>query len=172
MKILDVGCGKNKTEGSTGIDFCSNADADIRHELNTFPYPFDDNTFERVVMKNVIEHLDNIVGVMEEIHRICRQGAEVLITTPHYSSLYSWQDPTHKHHLALDSFDYFTEDTRHSNFYTDKRFEIVRKDILFSRSLLSVIPRLIYFLSNHKYEKHFAFLFPANSLIFVLKVIK
>jgi SAM-dependent methyltransferase len=172
MNILDIGCGRNKTYGSVGIDFCGNADADVRHDLNSFPYPFAENTFDRVVMKNVIEHLDNIVKVMEEIHRICKNGAEVLITTPHYSSLYSWQDPTHRHHLALDSFDYFIEDTKHTNFYSDSRFEIVRKDIIFGKSVLSVIARAIYYLSKHKYEKHFSFLFPANSLRFELKVVK
>ncbi len=172
MKILDVGCGRNKTRGSIGIDYCDNSDADVKHDLNIFPYPFHDNEFDVVTINNVIEHLDDIVKVMEEVHRIGKNGAEVVIETPHYSSLYSWQDPTHKHHLSLDSFDYFTEHSKHSNFYTDIRFEIVEKTIYFGNSVLSVIPRLIYWVSRHKYEKHFAFLFPANSLYFKLRVVK
>ena len=172
MKTLDIGCGKNKTRDSIGIDFCDNADADAKHDLNIFPYPFKDNEFDKIIMKNVIEHLDNVVHVMEEVHRIGKSGAEVIITTPHFSCLYSWQDPTHKHHLALDSFDYFTVNTKHSNFYTNKRFEILEKRIDFGKSLLSVIPRFIFWLSKHKYEKHFVFLFPANSLYFKLRVVK
>lgn len=172
MKTLDVGCGRNKTEGAIGIDFCGNTDADVVHDLNTFPWPFSDDIFEKVIMKNVIEHLDSIINVMEEIHRISKDGAEVIITTPHFSSLYSWQDPSHKHHLSLDSFDFFTKDTRHNNFYTDKRFEILEKKIDFGKSLISIIPKFIFYLSKHKYEKHFAFLFPANQLYFGLRVIK
>lgn len=172
MEILDIGCGRNKKEGAIGIDFCSNTNADIIHNLNIFPWPLSDNIFEKVIMNNVIEHLDDIVKVMEEIHRVSKNGAEVIITTPHFSSLYSWQDPTHKHHLALDSFDFFTKDTRHSNFYTDKTFEILEKRIDFGKSLLSIIPKFIFCLSKHKYEKHFAFLFPANQLYFRLRVIK
>ena len=32
-QILDLGCGNNKTKGSTGIDNDPNSDADIRHDL-------------------------------------------------------------------------------------------------------------------------------------------
>ncbi|MDP3296463.1 MAG: methyltransferase domain-containing protein [Thermodesulfovibrionia bacterium] len=172
MKILDVGCGKNKTDGAIGIDFSSNTGVDIVHDLNTFPYPFSNDVFDKVIVKNVIEHLNDIVKVMEEIHRISKNGAEVIITTPHFSSLYSWEDPTHKYHLALDSFDYFTENTKHTNFYSNKRFEVLEKKIDFGKSLLSIISRFIFLLSKHKYEKHFAFLFPANQLYFRLKVLK
>ncbi len=172
MKILDVGCGKNKTRGAIGIDFCKIPGVDIIHDLNVFPYPFDDNTFDKVIMKHIIEHLDNIIKVMEEIHRISKPGAEVFIKTPHFSCRDSWRDPTHKHHLALDSFDYFTDNTELTDYYTKARFKIIKKEINFSKSLLSIIPRIIYLLSKNKYEKHFAFMFPANNLIFVLKFIK
>lgn len=172
MKILDVGCGKNKTEGAIGIDFCKIEGVDIIHDLNVFPYPFDDNTFDRVIMKHIIEHLDNIVRVMEEIHRICKPGAEVLIKTPHFSCRDSWRDPTHKYHLALDSFDYFTENTSLTNYYTKARFEILKKELTFSISLFSIIPRILYKISKNTYEKHFAFMFPANNMIFLLRVVK
>lgn len=109
---------------------------------------------------------------MEEIHRVGKKGAIVEIRTPHFSSLYSWQDPTHRYHFALDSFDYFTEETRHTRFYTDKRFLILEKRIEFGKSLISLIPKLIAWISVHKYEKHFAFIFPANDLYFRLQVVK
>jgi hypothetical protein len=43
MKILDVGCGKNKRKGAIGIDIDPNSDADVIHDLNIFPWPFNDN---------------------------------------------------------------------------------------------------------------------------------
>ena len=141
-------------------------------DLNRPPYPLRDDSFDLLVLNNVIEHLPDVVAVMAELHRIAKPDGEVRIKTPHFSSLYSWQDPTHRHHLAYDSFDYFTEDTTHSNFYSDHRFEIVEKQILFGKSLISVIPRLLWRLSKHKYEKHFAFMFPANDLVFRLRVVK
>ena len=172
-RVIDVGCGRNKFPDSTGIDFAQNSFADVMHDLNVFPYPLADSSFDVVLCRNVIEHVQNIVGLMEEMHRIGRNGADVVITTPHFSSLYSYQDPTHVRHLALDSLDYFTEHTKHSNFYSNKRFAMVRKEIDFGKSLpFSLIAKGLFRLSAHKYEKHFAFIFPCNSLSFHLTVIK
>lgn len=172
MKILDLGCGRNKTKGAVGIDFVGSIGADVLHDLNTFPYPFADGEFDSIICKNVMEHLDNVVKVMEELHRIGKNGAEIYIQTPHFSSLYSWQDPTHKHHFARDSFDYFTEETGHSNFYSNVRFKVIEKRIVFGKSLISLIPRVLYNLSARVYEKHFTFIFPANDLRFRLSIIK
>ncbi|MGH8678927.1 MAG: class I SAM-dependent methyltransferase [Burkholderiales bacterium] len=172
-KVLDVGCGRNKFPGAIGIDFAQNSLADIMHDLNKFPFPIEENSFDVVLCRNVIEHIQDVVGLMEEIHRIGRNSADVVITTPHFSSLYSYQDPTHLRHLAFDSMDYFTEETKHSNFYSSKRFKMAKKEIDFGKSFpFSSIAKCLFVLSPHKYEKHFAFMFPCNSLSFHLKIVK
>jgi SAM-dependent methyltransferase len=171
--VLDVGCGRNKFPKSTGIDFAANSLADVRHNLNIFPYPLAESRYQVILLRNVIEHLQDVVRLMEEIHRVAVPGADVLITTPHFSSLYSYQDPTHIRHLALESMDYFIEDTKHSNFYSDRRFKIAGKGLDFGKSFpFSLIAKGLFALSARKYEKHFAFIFPANSLWFHLKVVK
>ena len=172
-KVLDVGCGRNKFRGATGIDFADAAAADVRHDLNRFPYPLADAAFDVILMRNVIEHLRDVVALMEEVHRVGRDGADVVVTTPHFSSLYSYQDPTHLRHLAYDSLEYFTEGTRHSNFYSARRFVMAGRGIDFGRSFpFSSVAKALFALSPHKYEKHFAFMFPANSLWFHLRVKK
>ena len=170
---LDLGCGRAKIAGSVGIDIAVASEADIRHDLGRFPYPVEDSRFEVIFCRNVIEHVPDVVRLMEEIHRIGRPGAEVLVTTPHFSSVYSYQDPTHVRHLSMESLDYFTADTRHSNFYTSCRFEIVERRLDFGRSIpFSWIAKGLFALSPRRYEKHFAFMFPANSLFFRLRVVK
>lgn len=171
--VLDVGCGRNKFPGAEGIDFAENSVADVRHNLNDFPYPLPDSRYEVILLRNLIEHLQDIVRLMEEVHRVGKPQSDVIITTPHFSSLYSYQDPTHIRHLALDSMEYFVEDTRHSNFYSNRRFRIVSRGLDFGRSFpFSSIARALFALSAHKYEKHFAFVFPANSLWFHMQVVK
>ena len=168
-----MGCGRNKFDGTEGIDFSDNSYADIMHDLNVFPYPIQDNSYDVILCRNVIEHVQDIVGLMEEIHRVGKSKADVIITTPHFSSLYSYQDPTHIRHLAYDSMDYFTAETKHSNFYSDKRFKMIDKSIDFGKSFpLSYLAKFFFKLSKHKYEKHFAFIFPCNSLFFHLQVDK
>ena len=58
------------------------------HDLNTLPWPLEDDRFSKVVASHVMEHLTDLVGVMNEIHRVCQNGAHVLILTPHFSSPY------------------------------------------------------------------------------------
>ena len=172
-KVVDLGCGRNKFAGAIGIDYAGNSYADIQHDLDVYPYPVAAGSFDVVLLRNVVEHVRNVVGLMEEIHRIGRDGADVVITTPHFSSLYSYQDPTHVRHLAYDSMDYFTEETKHSNFYSSCRFRIVGRGLDFGRSFpFSSIARGLAALSLRKWEKHFAFVFPANSLWFHLRVVK
>ena len=171
-RVLDVGCGRRKRPGAVGIDGNSDTAADIVHDLDRFPWPLPDASFDLILCHHVIEHLGNIVRVMEELHRIGRHGAMVEIITPHFSSLYSWQDPTHRHHLALDSFDYFTADTRHTNFYTPKRFRVIEKRLQFGASILSALPRLLYAVSPGWYERHAAFMFPARDLLFRLEIVE
>jgi len=70
MKKLDIGCGAAKKEGFIGVDKIPFSGVDIVHNLDTFPYPFADNEFEEIEMRNVIEHFSDPSKVMEEIHRI------------------------------------------------------------------------------------------------------
>ena len=172
-RVLDIGCGQNKFPGAVGIDYAAAADMDASHDLNVFPYPLQSNSFDVILLRNVIEHIQNIIGLMEEIHRVGVNSADVIISTPHFSSLYSYQDPTHVRHMAYDSMDYFTKETRHANFYTDKQFRMINKKMDFGRSIpFSYLAKGLFRLSQHKYEKHFAFMLPANQLHFHLQVIK
>lgn len=61
---------------------------------------------------------------MEEVHRITKDGGEVVIETPHYTDASSWQDPSHIWHLNTRSFDFFLEDHA-SSYYSKARFEIL-----------------------------------------------
>ena len=74
-KCLDVGCGRDKIPGSTGIDIAVASEADIRHDLGIFPYPVESDAYDAIFCRNVIEHVPNVVKLMEEIHRAGRPGA-------------------------------------------------------------------------------------------------
>jgi len=131
------GVRQGQDPGLHGIDIAVASEADVRHDLGVFPYPVESDAYDAIFCRNVIEHVPNVVRLMEEIHRAGRPGAEVFITTPHFSSVYSYQDPTHVRHLSYESLDYFTTDTRHSNFYTDRRFEMVEREMDFGKSFPS-----------------------------------
>lgn len=127
-RMLDLGCGRSKRPGAVGIDRLADTDADVFHDLDEIPYPFEDATFDAVIARHVIEHLEAPLDVLWELHRITRAGGVVFLVTPHFSSPSSWTDPTHKHHLAAHSFDYLLDGTPW-NFYGSARFEVMSRRV-------------------------------------------
>ncbi|MCG3770992.1 MAG: Demethylrebeccamycin-D-glucose O-methyltransferase [Nitrosomonadaceae bacterium] len=73
-KVLDLGCGNKKRPGAIGVDFNDRTAADVIHNLNSFPYPFDDSSFDEIYLDNALEHLDDVIRVMEEVYRLCKPG--------------------------------------------------------------------------------------------------
>jgi SAM-dependent methyltransferase len=123
MRILDVGCGINKFPGSIGIDVNPNTRADILCNLDRYPYPFRDSSFDVLRATHVIEHVSDVVRTMEEFHRLVRNGGSVHIVTPHYTDFSSFCDPTHRWHLNTYSLRYFGENHGGYNYYSNVRFQ-------------------------------------------------
>jgi SAM-dependent methyltransferase len=120
-KILDVGCGVNKYPGALGIDRNTRTRADVLVELDHFPYPFRDNSFEHVRAVHVIEHVSDVIRTIEEFHRLARNGGSIYIATPHYTDFSSFCDPTHRWHLNSFSLRYFGEDDAGFGYYSTAR---------------------------------------------------
>ncbi len=117
-KILDVGCGQNKFPGAIGIDANPRTQADIIHDLGVFPYPFGDDEFDEVISRHVIEHVPDVLGFVNELHRITKPGGRIKIVTPHYSNPDWATDPTHRNHFNSYSFTCFMPDRTPFPFYT------------------------------------------------------
>jgi len=95
MKKLNIGSGEFLKEGFVNIDYYSVTKPDVIHDLNTFPYPFEDNTFDWIESDHCFEHLSSPFHVMKEVHRIGKNGATVIIRVPHFSRGF-----THAEHKA------------------------------------------------------------------------
>ena len=91
-------------------------------DLDRLPYPFRDSSFDELRAIHVIEHVNDVMGTMEEFHRLVRPGGIVRIETPHYTDFSSWCDPTHRSHLNSFSFRYFGENHGGFGYYTRARF--------------------------------------------------
>lgn len=122
MRILDVGCGRNKFPGSIGVDRNAAGNADVLCDLDHFPFPFGDGKFDQVRAIHVIEHVADVIKTMEEFHRLLKPGGRAIVVTPHYTDFSSFCDPTHRWHLNSFSFRYFGADNAGFGYYSAVRF--------------------------------------------------
>lgn len=172
-KILDLGCGKKKRAGSIGVDYSDRHNADIIHNLNVFPYPFKNDEIDEIYLDNVLEHLDDPMKVMEEVHRICKSGGRVKVIVPYFRSVWAFIDPTHKNFFTVDSFAYF--DPRHiicqRYDYTVARFQVEK--IIFNEDIQNRWPKkLIVILANkypNHYEHYLSHLYPLDGITYYLR---
>ena len=174
--ILDVGCGLRKRPGAIGIDINPRSHADVIHDLNRFPYPFKAESFSEIVCENIIEHLDNVVKVMEELHRIAKPRATVTIVVPFFAHPQANTDPTHKHFFGTHSFDYFVTGTANGEFrYSKVRYELVSVEFEKGLSQRHWIDRAVKAFANSRkdlYENRLAGIVPLRNLTFELLVVK
>lgn len=178
--ILDLGCGNKKMKGAIGIDINARTDADIVHDLNKTPYPFDRSTFDEIYADNVLEHLDNVMNIMEEVHRISKPQGIIVIKVPYFRSRYAYIDPTHRHYFTVDSFSYFDPNHIHHTLYNYSEciFEttkIVFDENLPNRGISGIVKELaLHFCNKYPrfYEQHMSHFYPLDQLTFYLTTIK
>jgi predicted SAM-dependent methyltransferase len=129
-KILDIGCGLHKVhKDAVGMDISKVPGVDIVHDLEKFPYPFNDKTFDEVHANMVLEHLLNFSGAMKEVHRLLKKDGTFHIKVPFYTSTAAFQDYTHRNFFTEKTFSYFTN-TNELSYYNDFRFEILSQRLV------------------------------------------
>ena len=169
-RVLDVGCGSNKHPGATGIDLSPDTEADVVHDLDVLPWPFESESFDQFLLQDVAEHLHDLYGVFAELHRLARSGARVHVRTPHFSSVLAYSDPTHVRFLSTAAIRGLAEPG--FAHYSTARFRVVHVtlDLWLPFRALGIAA-----LANRwpdVYEKYFAFRWPAMNIRAELEVLK
>lgn len=114
--IIDIGCSsgymlediiKNFTflKNIFGADFFSAGLIHCHKRLPEIPLfqldilncQFEDNIFDIITCLNVLEHIDDDLLALKNIHRILKPGGTVVITVPMGANLYDLYDEVHLH---------------------------------------------------------------------------
>lgn len=172
--VLDVGCGTRKAEpDAVGIDVSPRSSADIIWDLDQLPWPLESDTFDRIHMSHIVEHVRDFSRMMMEIYRVGRDGADVFIVTPHFSSHNSYTDPTHLRHLSARSFQYFTGEDFATFAGSTVRFSIQELELTFGKNfILDGAGRWLARRNLEWYERHAAWVLPAQDIHCHLKIRK
>ena len=78
---LDLG-NSQKRDGWVTVDIYGHPD--IHHDLRKYPYPFDDNSADAVLLSHVLEHFTRTGGraMLAECRRILKPGGMIHIAVP------------------------------------------------------------------------------------------
>ena len=108
---LNLGCGSKLYDGYVNVDKFDIYNIDIKHDLEKFPYPFNDNSVEEIILSHVLEHIgqdpDIFMKILKELYRICKNQALIKIAVPHPRHDDFISDPTHVRPITVLSLSLF-----------------------------------------------------------------
>ena len=182
---LNLGSGQRRLEGYFNVDCTTVTQPDLLADLNEPLDCLPDNCVEAVYARHTLEHIENFIGLLGELHRVCRADATLDIIVPHFSNPYGFSDPTHVRFFGLYSFFYFADAQdqprrKVPSFYTPMRFRVEKVEFrLLKESLLEKCARsALEPLINRSvrgldwYERRMCRLFPVGDVRYLLKPVK
>lgn len=143
MDVLNLGCGNRILKDAINHDRTKHRpEIDITHDLNILPWPFADNSFNKIVALAVFEHLDiDLVASLNECHRILKPGGIVVLKLPLQKGFNAYDDPTHRWFFTLRSLDQFcpaTQRGKEYSFYTPHKWKFTKKPRINGRAKSSL----------------------------------
>jgi len=177
MKKLNLGCGDIRKEGYINIDIIETKATDVVADVSK-KIPLPDNSVDEIYSRMFLEHTKDFDKAIEEIYRVSKNGAQLVIIVPFCFSYCAFH-PDHHNFFNHMSFNiYFSNDNRWTK---GAHIKLKKEKIYFHFQPFGKLNPLNFFnwmfskIANKKpdtYMRLFAHLFPAYSIYYKLEVIK
>lgn len=102
---LNIGASKTYIPGFVNVDYSHKAEISI--DLGVSPIPFDDDEFSLVFSYHTLEHVENYLFALGEIHRVLRHGGWFLLGVPYALHPRNIANPYHHQRFNEYSFSFF-----------------------------------------------------------------
>ena len=173
---LDLGCGNRKRRGWTGVDSNPAVKPDVLHSLDVFPYPFPESHADEIVMDNSLEHLNEQIKVLEELHRISKPDALITLHVPYFRAHWAFNDPTHVRFFSVETFYHFDPSHPYHGLYPYSPAHFRVEAVVFNERITrGPVRTLAKWFANRwpvRYEDWFSHLVPLDELTFRLRTLK
>lgn len=139
---LNLGSGPDYRDGWDNADLHYSG-ADISFDIFRFPWPILDETYDSILVDNVLEHFphrlkdrrgadrDGVILALEELHRVLKPGGTVYIAVPFgFSNNAAW-NVVHYRYFVPESLGFLwgLKGLEPTTAETTARFELVRKKV-------------------------------------------
>lgn len=103
---LNIGAGETHLPGFHNIDLSPRAEISL--DLGREPLPFEDGSVDLVFSYHTLEHVENYLFALGEIHRVLKPGGWLLLGVPYVTlTEFHLVNPYHRHNFSEHSFDFF-----------------------------------------------------------------
>jgi SAM-dependent methyltransferase len=120
VRVCDIGCGCGATAkalsreyhvcgfdaSDDAIRFCKDRGVAVNKGELPDLIPFSENTFDVVLLLDVLEHIDNDVAAVKSAVSLLKAGGIMICTVPAYQLLWSAHDEVHHHRRRYSRRDF------------------------------------------------------------------
>jgi SAM-dependent methyltransferase len=107
LRVLDIGCGDHKQIAEAiGVDCHPRTAVDVIAQIER-GLPFADGSVDHVYAVHFLEHVRNLLYVMNEIHRVLKPDGVLHVMVPHWQCVNAVADPTHLRMFHRQTFKFF-----------------------------------------------------------------
>ena len=107
---LNLGSGLKRYDGYLNVDYDPLVNPDYIVDIEKGDLPFEDNSVDAVIAHHILEHIgENFLHFMQELYRVCKDGAIIDIEVPHHRHENFFGDPTHKRPITVEMLKKFSK---------------------------------------------------------------
>jgi hypothetical protein len=111
---LNLGCGHDYLFEWINVDFYDDSKCDVIHNLEEFPWPWENDSVSEIRIIHTLEHLGAdwkvYIKILQEMYRICEDDALIQVDVP---SPWHWNyisDPSHVRPVTPDGLNLFSKE--------------------------------------------------------------